>query len=156
MFFPYAGYKASKGKPKMSEELEDTIRRATKFVEQQRVKEEIEARVKRGPVKSRPASIIKIGQKDRARIMADQIWMCPVCGCDLDELPDKHVHVDHNHESGDLRGIVCIRCNLGLGYLKADQGTRVLERAIAYLNRPPISNVKVTIIKRIDSEEGDS
>lgn len=34
---------------------------------------------------------------------------CGICGA-----PSKHL--DHNHETGFIRGALCHRCNLGLGY----------------------------------------
>lgn len=39
---------------------------------------------------------------------------CAVCGI-LDELC-----VDHDHGSGQIRGVLCRSCNLALGYLKDD------------------------------------
>lgn len=43
------------------------------------------------------------------------------------------LHVDHNHETGELRGIVCHHCNSLLGFAK-DSAER-LENAIAYLTQ---------------------
>ena len=42
-------------------------------------------------------------------------------------------HVDHNHVTGKIRGILCHHCNTGLGNLKDD--VAVLKRAIAYLEK---------------------
>jgi len=42
-------------------------------------------------------------------------------------------HLDHNHKTGKIRGILCHHCNTGLGNLKDD--VAVLKRAIAYLEK---------------------
>ena len=40
-------------------------------------------------------------------------------------------HVDHNHETDEFRGILCNRCNVGIGYL-GDSPDR-LKSALTYL-----------------------
>lgn len=40
-------------------------------------------------------------------------------------------HVDHNHQTGKVRGLLCWRCNAALGNL--DESVDVLTRMIAYL-----------------------
>ena len=41
------------------------------------------------------------------------------------------LHLDHDHESGQLRGILCFRCNNALGDFDDDLG--LLRAAIRYL-----------------------
>lgn len=41
--------------------------------------------------------------------------------------------VDHDHETGQVRGILCNRCNRAIGLLQ--ERREILERAIAYLGR---------------------
>jgi hypothetical protein len=59
---------------------------------------------------------------------------CLICG--TDRPAGKHMrvpwHTDHDHATGALRGILCINCNLMLGYARDDQS--ILEKAIDYLN----------------------
>ena len=45
---------------------------------------------------------------------------------------NNHACVDHNHETGKVRGLLCDSCNRGLGYLKEDKAT--LRRLMAYLS----------------------
>ena len=47
----------------------------------------------------------------------------------------KDVHIDHDHKTGFLRGLLCRSCNLGLGDFE-DQPW-LLRRAADYLETPP-------------------
>ena len=39
--------------------------------------------------------------------------------------------VDHNHKSGNVRGLLCNHCNRGLGYLK--ESSEIISNALKYL-----------------------
>ena len=41
--------------------------------------------------------------------------------------------VDHNHKTGKIRGLLCIKCNLGLGNFDESRGT--LIKAMQYLKK---------------------
>jgi hypothetical protein len=64
------------------------------------------------------------------QMLADQGGECAICGTDV---PGGRggFHVDHNHDSGAVRGLLCHACNVGIGHL-GDSTTR-LEAALAYL-----------------------
>ena len=51
---------------------------------------------------------------------------CAICG--LPELMSR-LSVDHNHETGKIRGLLCRRCNSGLGWYESH-----CQKAIEYLN----------------------
>lgn len=45
--------------------------------------------------------------------------MCAICGKDFSELKDNPC-VDHNHNTGKIRGLLCPHCNRGIGLLQDD------------------------------------
>lgn len=52
--------------------------------------------------------------EDHKQLFASQDGKCAIC-C---EAFDKTPHVDHCHKTGSVRGLLCDRCNRGLGYFK--------------------------------------
>jgi hypothetical protein len=58
---------------------------------------------------------------------------CAIC---LTRPRNRRLAVDHDHDTGEIRGLLCTRCNHGiLG--KAHDSVTLLTRAIAYLTEPP-------------------
>ena len=58
----------------------------------------------------------------------EQDGTCPIC--------DRHIEaedsaIDHNHTTGEVRGILCKKCNRGLGLL--GDNPEILNRAETYL-----------------------
>ncbi|MFJ9710628.1 endonuclease VII domain-containing protein [Streptomyces sp. NPDC101234] len=62
---------------------------------------------------------------ERAALIASQQGVCCIC------LSAPAVHVDHCHETGRVRGVLCFSCNAALGQFK-DQ-PEVIRRAAAYV-----------------------
>jgi Recombination endonuclease VII len=60
-------------------------------------------------------------------LLAKQNGACAICRRRWKE----RLCVDHCHLTGMIRGLLCRRCNLGLGYMKDDQAS--LIAAVAYL-----------------------
>ena len=61
-------------------------------------------------------------------IVASQNGTCPICG-----KKPKKFHVDHDHATGAVRGLLCLKCNSGMGVLGDD--VAILVKAIKYLRR---------------------
>ena len=55
---------------------------------------------------------------------------CAICG--RADPTGYNWHVDHDHTTGKVRGLLCSKCNQGLGLF--DENTNSLNRAIKYLN----------------------
>jgi Recombination endonuclease VII len=66
-----------------------------------------------------------IGQADVDRMLVEQEDKC--AGCDK---PDPE-HVDHDHATGLVRGMLCFNCNQALGNVR--DSVPVLDRLAAYL-----------------------
>jgi hypothetical protein len=58
---------------------------------------------------------------------------CQLCGC-LSEEGKVHC-LDHDHATGEFRGVICRRCNTVLGLVKDDAS--ILTRAVDYLSSSP-------------------
>lgn len=58
-----------------------------------------------------------------------QCGECAICGV----VPEKRLVIDHDHKTGKVRGLICSRCNIGLGHLGDDVAG--VRRALAYLER---------------------
>lgn len=61
-------------------------------------------------------------------MLSAQGGVCAICG----KLPDKYrLAVDHNHETGKVRGLLCIPCNRGVGIFQ--DSSELLINASDYL-----------------------
>lgn len=71
-------------------------------------------------------------------LLAEQDGKCAICEDPIDvtlgRKRDGQAVVDHNHETGENRGLLCMRCNMGLGGFFRDKKENV-ERAVAYLEK---------------------
>jgi len=68
-------------------------------------------------------------QDDYAALLAKQSHLCKIC---LTSKPGKSGWaIDHNHKTGNVRGILCQACNTALGLLK--ESSTIMTAAMAYL-----------------------
>lgn len=67
-------------------------------------------------------------------LLAAQNNKCAICSIEFDSsIKGKTPHIDHDHSTGIVRGLLCHKCNLVIGH--ADDSIEVLKSAIDYLAR---------------------
>ncbi|MFD0817978.1 endonuclease VII domain-containing protein [Micromonospora zhanjiangensis] len=66
-----------------------------------------------------------VGEKEFQELLSEQGGVCAICGAADPQ------HLDHDHRTNWVRGILCFNCNGGLGQFR-DSETR-LAGAITYL-----------------------
>lgn len=67
-----------------------------------------------------------ISEETYQTMLDDQRGICAICGLSMDK-----PHVDHDHNSGKVRALLCGNCNTAIGLLK--ESIQTLESAIQYL-----------------------
>lgn len=65
------------------------------------------------------------------RMLQEQNGRCAICKTDYPKGRSKSFHVDHCHETGKVRGLLCHGCNVSIGHFNHD--VEVLQSAIRYL-----------------------
>lgn len=67
------------------------------------------------------------------QMVIDQEGVCAICKSNTagGRGLNSRLAVDHNHETGEVRGLLCGMCNQGIGMFKED--TEVMKKAIEYL-----------------------
>lgn len=80
--------------------------------------------------------------EDYDRMMTEQEGICAICRT------RRPTDVDHDHDTGEVRGLLCKHCNRGLGGFQDDPD--VLQRAINYLTK---SNNQVILYPESEAED---
>jgi len=74
----------------------------------------------------------KITKVDYEKMMEEQKGKCLICGRDFDKIYfPQNTHIDHDHKTGKVRGLLCNNCNVILG--NAFDNPLILINAIKYL-----------------------
>jgi hypothetical protein len=120
-------------------------------------KDKRKARSKRyrdnNPIKSRlsvwKSRGIKITVEDYKKIYKDQEGCCYICGVPEEKLKNK-LCLDHNHKTGNPRGLLCHKCNSMIGFIERGYEVDfrdpipILKNAISYIsNKLDVSAKKV-------------
>jgi hypothetical protein len=78
-----------------------------------------------------------IKQVDYEMMLNYQQHKCAICNEQLGE----KLFVDHNHSTGQVRGLLCSECNSALGYIK--ESRQILENMIDYLTDYPAQFIPI-------------
>lgn len=78
---------------------------------------------------SRELSLREYGitEIERVEMIKAQDAKCKICNL------KKRLHVDHDHKTGIIRGLLCFTCNIGISKFK--DNLELLKKAAAYLNK---------------------
>lgn len=90
----------------------------------------VDKNTKADPRFSRFKKKYNLDKAEYSNLLKRQQHKCAICGVDEQDLT-KRLHVDHNHETGEVRGLLCVNCNIGLGNFKDNQ--EFLLYALMYL-----------------------
>jgi hypothetical protein len=86
----------------------------------------------RNPGKQRQYRLLQrygMSEDDFEAMLEMQDGKCAVC----EEVPERQIHIDHDHVTGEVRGLLCFRCNITLG--KVGDDPDLLQKMIEYLKR---------------------
>ncbi len=72
-------------------------------------------------------------------LIALQGSACGICG--EPPVDGGTLFIDHDHKTGAPRGLLCSRCNTGLGFFSDDPDR--LRSAASYVDSPPVSRVRL-------------
>jgi hypothetical protein len=71
--------------------------------------------------------VYKISLEDYNKLVESQNNLCAICG----GTNSRALEIDHNHETNEIRGLLCFNCNTALGLLREDKN--ILMNMIDYL-----------------------
>ncbi len=77
-----------------------------------------------------------ITPEDKERMLKNQGYKCAICGEEIflfGSSPKLTAHVDHDHKTGKVRGLLCQGCNTGLGGFR--DNPKYLLGAVSYLKK---------------------
>lgn len=72
-----------------------------------------------------------ISLEEYNQLFTDQEGCCAICRIPQSELR-QNLHVDHNHDTNEIRGLLCQNCNFALGLLKDDPA--LVRAALEYVS----------------------
>ena len=78
------------------------------------------------------------------RMLQSQQGICPICNEKIGET----YALDHDHQTGRIRAILCSNCNTGLGFFK--ENIALLGRALIYLPHPITMQVPTAVSVEVE------
>lgn len=71
--------------------------------------------------------------KEYQQLILESNNRCAICNSEFDTTKQNGMNVDHSHETGKVRGLLCHNCNALLGH--AHDNIEILKKAIKYLEK---------------------
>lgn len=68
--------------------------------------------------------------RDHLALFIEQRGLCAICGT---HSSDRRLVIDHDHDTGEVRGLLCPQCNSAIGLLQDTSG--IVAKARSYLGR---------------------
>ena len=99
----------------------------------QKRKDEAPAKRKATQWRSHIKRTLGISADEYTQMLEAQDHSCAICGTQEPGRGYKNFSIDHCHDTGKIRGLLCNACNVGLGYFKDNEVN--LEAAIKYLRK---------------------
>ena len=65
--------------------------------------------------------------------IVDQNFCCAICGKHEKDCSKQKLYVDHDHDTKQVRGLLCSRCNSAIGLF--DESVEKLSNAVRFLNK---------------------
>ncbi len=75
----------------------------------------------------------KLTWSEYCDLVKEQNNKCKICNTTFKDETLKRPYVDHDHNTGKIRALLCMQCNTALG--KFNDNINVLQRAIKYLKK---------------------
>ena len=73
-----------------------------------------------------------ITKNDYEVLLKQQNNKCKICGSEPPLVgKKKYLCVDHDHKTGKIRGLLCDKCNRGIGLLNDDY--KIIQNALNYI-----------------------
>ena len=90
-----------------------------------------------------------VTEKQADQALAAIGGLCEICGKEC--ATGKRLAVDHSHATGLVRGLLCMKCNVGLG--KFGDSIALLQAAAEYLSREDSISMQILNSKEVSGVE---
>jgi hypothetical protein len=124
----YDGYKAKKQRDVTNKKYPHSRCKECDHARVRIYHKDNKAKVTKRQLISHRRRIYGLNEEEYNNMILSQNNLCAICN----KPSNKTLHIDHDHVTGRVRGLLCSNCNLGIGLLEED--LVVLNRAIEYLS----------------------
>lgn len=124
----YDGYKAKKQRDVTNKKYPHSRCKECDHARVRVYHKDNKAKVTKRQLISHRRRLYGLNEEEYNNMILSQNNLCAICN----KPSNKTLHIDHDHVTGRVRGLLCSNCNLGIGLLEED--LIILNRAIEYLS----------------------